>query len=156
MLPAATRETPKEVVVNNRCKIQAGDLNSPELDFMTPEYTVHSEITPQKWESSRGIGNSYGYNQFETDAQYQTSDEIIDSLVDIVSKNGNLLLNIGPRADGSIPKIQLDRLAAVGDWLDVNGEAIYGTKPHRYAEDSASEVPVRYTIKDDALYATAL
>src|SRR5919108_16269 len=87
---------------------------------------------------------------------YLTADELIDSFADIVSKNGNLLLNLGPKADGTIPEIQAERVRALGDWLDVNGEAIYGTTYWSHAEDARSNVPVRYTVKDGALYATAL
>ena len=153
---AADRPTPKEVVVNNRCKIESGALDSPELDFQTPEYEVKGDIEKEKWESSRGIGMSYGYNQFETDAQYQTADELVDSLVDIVSKNGNLLLNVGPKADGTIADIQQQRLREMGAWLDTNGKAIYGTTYYSRAEEPESEVDVRYTQSDGALYATAL
>ncbi|GMA32952.1 hypothetical protein GCM10025875_29440 [Litorihabitans aurantiacus] len=153
---AKNRDVPKEVVVTDRCKIDQGRDDPEELDFQTPEYEVRSEIETSKWESSRGIGRSYGYNQRETDADYQTADEIVDSLVDIVSKNGNLLLNIGPRADGTIPEIQQERLAQVGEWLEVNGDAIYGTSYWQRAEEPASATDVRYTMGDDTLYATAL
>ncbi|TDE00247.1 alpha-L-fucosidase [Jiangella asiatica] len=153
---AKNRPDPKEVVVANRCKIQSGALDSLELDFQTPEYTVKPDIDPNKWESSRGIAHSYGYNQNEPVEDYLTSDELVDSLVDIVSKNGNLLLNVGPQADGTIPALQQERLRDIGAWLDVNGEAIYGTTYFNRAEEPASSVPIRYTVKDGALYATAL
>src|SRR5699024_879360 len=80
----------------------------------------------------------------------------IDSLADIVSKNGNLLLNVGPRGDGTIPELQVERLRDIGAWLEVNGEAIYGTTYFSRAEEPASDVPVRYTMRDGALYAIAL
>ncbi|MEK8142715.1 alpha-L-fucosidase [Streptomyces sp. M10(2022)] len=62
------------------------------------------DIDPDKWEASRGIAHSYGYNQNEPEEDHLTADQLIDSLSDIVSKNGNLLLDIGPRADGTIPR----------------------------------------------------
>jgi alpha-L-fucosidase len=78
-------------------------------------------------------------------------------LVDIVSKNGNLLLNIGPRPDGSISDIQLDRLHALGRWLSVNGEGIFGTRPWvRASAKSAEGVDIRFTKKRDSVYAFLL
>ncbi|TDD64837.1 hypothetical protein E1262_27020 [Jiangella aurantiaca] len=153
---AKNRPEPKEVAVANRCKIQTGALDSPELDFQTPEYTVKPDIDPNKWESSRGIAHSYGYNRNEPIEDYLTSDELVDSLIDIVSKNGNLLLNVGPQADGRIPALQEQRLRDIGAWLDVNGEAIYGTTYFNRAEEPASAVPVRYTVSGGTLYAIAL
>src|SRR5919108_97711 len=126
------------------------------LYYTTPEYSVEPDINPAKWEATRGIGRSFGYNAEEGPQDYLSADELIDGFVDIVSKNGNLLLNLGPKADGTIPEIQADRVRALGAWLDVNGEAIYGTTYWNHAEDARSNVPVRYTVKDGALYATAL
>lgn len=153
---AKNRPDPKEVAVANRCKIQTGNLDSPELDFQTPEYTVKPDIDPVKWESSRGIAHSYGYNQNEPEEDHLTSDQLVDSLVDIVSKNGNLLLDIGPKADGTIPEIQRSRLLDMGAWLKVNGEAIYGTTYFNHAAEPGGPDDLRYTVKDGTLYATAL
>ena len=89
-------------------------------DFLTPEYGVFEKIKKKKWEQTRGIGNSFGYNQFEKEEHYISRDELINMFIDIVSKNGNLLLNIGPKADGSIPEIQKKRLFELGEWLRIN------------------------------------
>ncbi|MDQ1011230.1 alpha-L-fucosidase [Streptomyces sp. V4I23] len=153
---AKNRPEPKEVAVANRCKIETGALDSRELDFQTPEYTVKADIDPDKWEASRGIAHSYGYNQNEPEEDHLTSDQLVDSLADIVSKNGNLLLDIGPRADGTIPDIQRQRLLDIGAWLKTNGEAIYGTTYWHHAEEPSGDDDIRYTAKDGALYATAL
>jgi alpha-L-fucosidase len=78
-------------------------------------------------------------------------------LVDIVSKNGNLLLDVGPEADGTIPAVQMDRLEALGAWLNVNGEGIYGTRPWKRAEGETTDgMKVRFTQKDGAVYAFIL
>lgn len=127
------------------------------FDFTTPEYSSYKEIMPYKWESTRGIGFSFGYNQNEGPDSYLSGPELIRMFVDIVSKNGNLLLNVGPMADGTIPELQRQRLEGLGDWLAVNGEAIFDTRPWLAAEGSASGgLPVRFTYKAGSLYATLL
>ncbi len=88
------------------------------------------------------MGFSYGYNRMETLADYRTGRELILMLVDIVSRGGNLLLDIGPTADGRIPVIMEERLIEIGKWLRPNGEAIYGTHPFtRTRQWSAGAVP---------------
>jgi alpha-L-fucosidase len=83
-------------------------------------------------------------------------EKLVTMFVDIVSKNGNLLLDIGPRADGSISQLQLSRVRELGKWLRINGEGIYGTRPWVRSEGKAGELPVRFTRKGDALYAIIL
>jgi alpha-L-fucosidase len=149
-------------VVNNRFtqtfELKDGhQVSDNHFDFETPEYTSFGEIRSQKWESCRGIGASFGYNQLEGPEQYQTVENLVRMLVDIVSKNGNLLLNIGPTAAGEIPAVQRQRLEGLGEWLRVNGEAIFDTRPWvRAAGETDAGVPVRFTQSGDALYATLL
>jgi alpha-L-fucosidase len=82
---------------------------------------------------------------------------LIHSFVDIVSKNGNLLINVGPQGDGTIPAAQAERLLALGAWLAINGEAIYATTPWTRADAiTDSGLAVRFTHKDHTLYATLL
>lgn len=79
------------------------------------------------WQTDTSIGKkSWGWINGE---ENKSANELIDDLIDIVSKNGNLLLNIGPKPDGTIPQEQVDVLLAIGKWLDINGEGIYGTRP---------------------------
>jgi alpha-L-fucosidase len=137
-------------VINNRFQV-------PHIDFTTPEYSKYEKIVEKKWESCRGLGFSFGYNRVEGPEHVLSADALIGLLVDIVSKNGNLLLNVGPRADGSIPEIQLDRLRALGAWLRRNGEAIYATRPWiRPAAKTLSGTQVRFTQKGDSVYAILL
>ena len=128
--------------------------------FYTTEYgLVHAgqglpgAAAAHPWEECRGIGGSFGYNRNETLDDYSTSEEVVEMLVDIVSKGGNLLLNVGPTADGRIPVIMQQRLRDVGDWLRVNGEAIYGTRAWR---EAPAVEGVRFTQKGDDRYALAL
>jgi alpha-L-fucosidase len=126
-------------------------------DFVSPEYETLKRISAKKWEECRGLGKSFGYNRAEGDAQTIKKDELIYLLVDIVSKNGNLLLDVGPEADGTIPAVQLDRLEALGAWLAQNGEGIYGTHPWKKAESETVEgLRVRFTQKNEAVYAFLL
>ena len=77
---------------------------------------------------TRGIGYSFGYNQEETEKDMMSAKTMLFTLMDVVSKNGNMLLNVGPMADGTIPEMQKKPLLELGAWLKVNGEAVYGTR----------------------------
>jgi alpha-L-fucosidase len=89
------------------------------------------------WQTDTSIGkHSWGYADGE---ENKTPNELIDALIDIVSKNGNMLLNIGPKPDGTITQEQQDVLLAIGKWLDINGEAIYGTRPWKISGEGPTE-----------------
>ncbi|WP_370943019.1 alpha-L-fucosidase [Amycolatopsis sp. cg5] len=145
---AKNRQRPKDVTVDDRCGI-------PTHDFTTPEYATYPDTVVKKWEASRGLDpRSYGYNQATPDSMYMTADEVVHTLVDTTSKNGNFLLDIGPRADGSIPEIMQTRLRETGDWLKVNGESVYGTT---YWSRMAASGPLRFSVKqNEAFYVTSL
>ncbi len=146
------------VVFNNRWTSGLSKQTIINLtDFETPEYVVNDSITERKWETCRGIGYSFGYNQNETDQHLLSSDELVDMFVDIVSKNGNLLLNVGPRADGSIPENQLKRLTDLGSWMKLNSEAIYDTKPWKIPGAILTDgTRVRFTQKKNSLFVILL
>jgi alpha-L-fucosidase len=147
-------------LVNDRFAIGGGmddREHAAPFDISTPEYRTYSEITPEKWESTRGIGFSFGYNRNEGDESLLSVRDLVHLLVDIVSKNGNLLLNTGPMADGTIPPGQRHRLLGLGAWLRTNGEAIFETQPWHVAEGETGEgIPLRFTQCDGALYAILL
>lgn len=126
-------------------------------DFKSPEYAKLDKISEKKWEECRGLGRSFGYNRAEGEKETIAPGELIALLVDIVSKNGNLLLDVGPEADGTIPPVQMERLKALGAWLSQNGEAIYGTRPWTVAEGKSAEGDdLRFTRKGNDLYVTVL
>jgi alpha-L-fucosidase len=131
---------------------------SPHFDARTPEYGSFAEIRPEKWECVRGIDKSFGYNRASLPEDFLARDELIHSFADIVSKNGNLLLNVGPRGeDAAIPEPQLERLRWLGAFLAANGEAIYGTRPWtRAGGETADGTPLRFTRRDGTVYALLL
>ena len=105
------------------------------------------------WQCDDAIaGNSWGYVNPMT---YRTASSILGELIDLVSKNGNLLLNISPMADGSIPQAQQQILLTIGQWLGTNGTAIYGTHPWTSFQESGGGVTYHHTVKDGILYAAA-
>lgn len=154
----------KEVVVNTKFgygnNIQVFDIERGKSD----------KIRDFPWQTDTSVGKkSWGYIEGE---ENKTPNQIIDDLVDIVSKNGNLLLNIGPRADGTITEGQQEVLLQIGSWLTVNGEAIYGTRPWVKAGEGSEQgtagaftdndetaytaQDIRFTTKGDTLYAVSL
>jgi alpha-L-fucosidase len=114
-----------EVVVDDRW---GSDTRHKHGTYYTTEYAAGMAGAAHPWEENEGLGFSYGYNRAETVDDYKSARTLIFLLVDTVSRGGNLLLDIGPRADGTIPVIMQERLLEVGSWLKVNGEAIYGTR----------------------------
>jgi alpha-L-fucosidase len=124
----------------------------PHYDFRTPEYTTFATAQKEKWEATRGMSFSFGYNERDTEADFIGVEALVQSFVDTVSKNGNLLLNVGPRGvDAQIPDMQLARLKGFGAWIAGNGEGIYGTRPWTRAEGLTGDgLGVRYVCKPDA------
>jgi alpha-L-fucosidase len=127
------------VVINDRW---GKDTRHKHGGYWTTEYTPGMADIDHPWEESRGMGFSYGYNRAESLNDYHSSRELLIMLVDLVSRGGNLLLDIGPNADGTIPVIMEERLIQMGSWLKINGDAIYGTRPWKTSRQwSAGEQP---------------
>jgi alpha-L-fucosidase len=104
----------------------------------TPEYQPELDFENHAWEESRGMGFSYGYNREEDAWDYNSTQSLVIALIDKVSRGGNFLLDIGPDEHGKIPPIMQQRLLEMGDWLNINGEAIYNTsrwiRPSQWSE----------------------
>ena len=112
------------VVVNDRWAVNTGKRHG---DYYTREYSNTNSTFDKPWEECRGIGFSFGYNQNEDLEDYTKPEALVYTLANTVSQGGNLLLGIGPNANGKIPPIMQERLLQLGRWLEINGEAIYGS-----------------------------
>ncbi|AXY72929.1 alpha-L-fucosidase [Paraflavitalea soli] len=121
--------------LNAELKLQPNIITNDRLkrpnfpgDYTTPEQRIPKvgEMDGKDWETCMTMNGSWGYKSY--DNAWKPTATLIQNLIDIASKGGNYLLNIGPKADGTIPAESLERLKQVGDWMKVNGEAIYGTK----------------------------
>lgn len=129
----------------------------PHYDARTPEYTVFPTARREKWECVRGIDKSFGFNRLSRPEDHLSRTELLTSLADITAKNGNLLLNVGPRGDATIPDVQAERLRWLGAFLGRQGEAIQRTRPWvQAAGRTDAGFDVRYTSRDERVYALIL
>lgn len=137
----------KQVTMNNRCGHPG--------DFDTPEYARYNAVQLRKWESNLGMDpDSYGYNRATPASAYLSPDGIVTSLVDIVSKNGNFLLDIGPTANGTVIEVEQNNLRAAGTWIHSHAEAIYNTTYWFVTPEEGDSI--RFTQTMDAFYILTL
>lgn len=141
-LAAKAREKQPGLIVVDRA------VEGPNQNYLTPENTVPKEMLPYPWESCIIMGGGWSYS---FDANYKSGRELVHMLIDIVAKGGNLLLNVGPSPDGTWDTDVYDRLEKIGEWMSINGEAIYATRKISPYYDG----PLYYTKKKDgsAIYA---
>jgi len=138
----------KQVTFNSRC----GTTTTGTIvgDYQTPEYEPVTSFTAQHWEGCRGLDpHSFGYNKLTPNDEYMNASAIVQLIVDTTAKNGNYLLDIGPRSDGTIPDIMARNLREAGQWFKSHDESIYNTK---YWPKTQGENNTRYTTTDDAFY----
>jgi alpha-L-fucosidase len=150
----------EKIVVNDRW---GSGIRFKHAGIYTPEYQPDLDFDNHYWEESRGMGYSYGYNREEDAWDYNSAQSLVLQLIDKVSRGGNFLLDIGPDEHGKIPPIMQERLLQMGEWLKINGEAIYNTsrwKEHaqwgegnREYKDRSGDMLLKITVDPDPGYA---
>lgn len=136
-----------QVYLNNK----GGNRNWPAGVGCLEKDNLKMKVIGPKWESCTTFGTSFGYLENDT---YKSPEHMIHEMIVVISRNGNFLVNIGPRADGTIPKPQVERLQAMGDWLKINGDAIYSSRYWKVNDQEAGKLS--FTAKGKNLYAIAL
>jgi alpha-L-fucosidase len=141
-------------IINSRiqgCRFPA-KIPPPHCDYITSgDNEILEKNIGFEWENPGSMNTSYGYNP--NDHNWVSAPEIISRLVEIVSKGGNYLLNVGPTPEGLIPQPCIDRLAKVGEWMEVNGESIYGTSASLFGDSAPpSAGKWRSTTKPGKIY----
>ncbi|OCL03917.1 glycoside hydrolase family 29 protein [Glonium stellatum] len=133
----------RQVVMNARCGLPG--------DFDTPEYARYAAVQTRKWESNLGMDPySYGYNRATPTSSYMNASTIVTSLVDVVSKNGNFLLDVGPLPNGTILEVEQKNLREAGKWIKSHGEAIFNTTYWFVTPQEGNNI--RFTVTADAFY----
>ena len=144
------RNLQPEIIINNRVGkgrqgMQGMSRDTSFIgDFGTPEQEILSTSSTMAWESCMTMNDTWGFKT--NDTNWKSSEMLIKNLVDIVSKGGNFLLNVGPTSEGLIPSPSVERLKEIGEWTKVNGDAIYGVKQLRNYKEGDN---LRYTTSAD-------
>ncbi|GAB5451551.1 MAG: alpha-L-fucosidase [Halioglobus sp.] len=124
----------------------------PVWDVRTPEYAMFDRVLPFDWETTRGIGHSFGYNREETGEDLLSAWDIVRMLGQAACCNGNVLLNTGPRGDGTLDPLQVERLHTVGQWLKHNGACVQDTQPLALSRSEINGVAVGATRNANTVY----
>ncbi|GAA5522144.1 alpha-L-fucosidase [Aliifodinibius salicampi] len=142
------RQMKPDLIINNRVDVgrqgmQGMNEEGGEFvgDFGTPEQEILESTREFDWEACMTMNDTWGYKK--NDDNWKSAETLIHNLVDIASKGGNYLLNVGPTAEGLIPQASVDRLAKMGDWMEVNSEAIYETERLQHSFKEGENI--RYT-----------
>nr|WP_121271968.1 alpha-L-fucosidase [Pedobacter schmidteae] len=145
-LQAALKSQP-QIITNDRLKRPnfPGDTKTPEQKIPT-----QAELDGMDWETCMTMNGTWGFRT--SDHKWKSAETLIRNLADIASKGGNYLLNIGPKPDGTFPQESIDRLKAIGEWMKVNSESIYGTKSSPLAPLSWGRCSRKETAKGTTLY----
>lgn len=128
-----------EIIISERIGNKMGDYAIPGDNKIPDEGDVYS----MPWETVGTFNNSWGYKSY--DADWKSTNELLYWLLQIVSKGGNYMLNIGPRGDGSVPEPVVTNLKEIGDWMKTNKEAIYGSSPWKIAHEGPSDYKITDT-----------
>lgn len=151
------RKLKPDIIINNRVGAaregMAGLTKKGEFggDFGTPEQEIPATGLPGvDWESCMTMNNNWGYNK--ADKNFKSTRQLIHNLADIASKGGNFLLNVGPTAEGTFPEESVERLRGMGDWMDKNGDAIYGTSASPFDAFDWGRVTMKPMGEDTWLY----
>ncbi|MDO6721477.1 alpha-L-fucosidase [Psychrosphaera sp. 1_MG-2023] len=143
----------KQVYLNNK----GGNPNFPAGVGAYEKDNLRLKSIGPKWQSCTTFGTSFGYLAAEEREDYpfkkKSDKEVIHEMIEIISRNGNFLINIGPKADGTIPSWQVQRLKNMGTWLKINGEAIYGSRYWKHTEQKKDKL--YFTVKGNDLFAIA-
>jgi alpha-L-fucosidase len=133
----ARRHQPGLIVVDRT-------VHGPYEDYRTPEQHVPPGGLPYPWETNMTMTQSWGHHN---DPQYKGTERLVHTLIDVVAKGGNFLLNVGPTPEGTWEEKAYERLAEIGAWMDVNGEGIYATRPYTVYEEGEH---LRFTQSKDS------
>src|SRR5687767_12762074 len=151
------RSLKPDIIINNRVDKGRGGMAGMTSegdyagDFGTPEQEIPETGWPGvDWESCMTMNNNWGYNK--ADKNFKSTEDLLQKLADIASKGGNFLLNIGPKADGTFPQESIDRLKAIGKWMKVNGESIYGTEASPFEHIAWGRVTQKKVGENTRLY----